>query len=192
MKIENTLAICLIALTLAGCQTQRNMTFTDWRAVDKSEADLNVADFSPVPIRKISVQDRDNRVRNSRFIFDNQKGMLFAERVVGGFFAPSVETTMQDQKAVIELAASRAEIIKPANIKRLQHRNKKSIGYYGYSDVSQNDSSCIFAAGGYRLKPTTYDNDMGDVDTVIHFYYCSKDVKSLNFEKMFRNLDIKD
>ncbi|NVK20246.1 MAG: hypothetical protein HWE30_16230 [Methylocystaceae bacterium] len=192
MHLKKIITGLSLIIALSACQTQRNMEFSEWRAVDAENADLNIAEFSPVKITSIALQDRDNRVRNSKYHFEGKNGILQAQRVMGAWFNVQTENEIRSKDAINKLAknANLTLHIDESSVQKINHRSQKSIGYYAYGTVVGMQEECIVAYGGYRLRPTAYDNDMNYVDTVIDFLYCAKNVRKKDFNKMFRNLNL--
>ncbi|MDV7339982.1 hypothetical protein RYZ26_10285 [Terasakiella sp. A23] len=190
--MKKLIALFALTLSLTACQAHQNMEFSAWHDVDKSKADINFPDISPVSVTSVSHQDRDNAVRNSKYTLEYQNGLIHVQRVIGAWFNAQTDTAVNQKEAIFKLSDSLGTKINidQSSFHKIDHRNVRSTGYYAYGTHAATNRECIVARGGYRLRPTAYDNDMNYVDTIVDLFYCDKEVRSKDFDTMFRNLKL--
>ena len=73
----------------------------------------------------------------------------------------------------------------------MPHILHSSGGYYTYGESRQN-VKCIFMRAGYKLAPTSYDNDTGQYDTVLFVRHCDDGTSIDQFSDLITKLAVVD
>jgi hypothetical protein len=134
-----------------------------------------------------------NAVRNSKYMFEGSQGVFEAQRVIGAWFDIQSENSVKPEEALFNYATQgEAKIdIDKTSLQKINHIKEKSVGHYGYGKLRGTDRECIIALGGYRLRPSAYDNDMNEIDTIISFVYCGDNVRLKDFNTMLSRVNLR-
>lgn len=75
-------------------------------------------------------------------------------------------------------------------IHKISHFSKNSGGFCARATVLPYEAKCIIERIGYKLRFPVYINDDGELDTVLHGWYCERDIKCRDFLLLFSGLDV--
>jgi|GEM_PF-2662164 len=174
------LRLLLAGLALAGCQTSRDampgVSGSAVIAVDR--ADLNLPIFLNTKGVEVERQGQSNggavinRYRKDGRIF------AFTQRVRTTWLTIAAEQQLGRPEHLAELTRTAAHLYAADNPKKApKNRNGRTVGYY-----SDNGICAAFAIGVKMRTGTHYDNDQGQIDTIVRFAGYSlltEDVKSV-------------
>ena len=167
------------------------MQLSEWKQVPITDSDLNAPLFLP-KVQSIEYQLRDNTVIHNRIRFASGSGVLYSQRIPGGWYNLATEKVLADLdrfKEVIAKESSANAVI--TKIRPLERRRPRRIGYC--ADVANRSGtvSCAIMKAGFRLnRHTIYDNDDGNVDTIIDLQQCAPDAACDQFRNLFDELAI--
>ncbi|MFH1804345.1 MAG: hypothetical protein ABID63_05600 [Pseudomonadota bacterium] len=175
--MQKTLMVAGIAtgmLVLAGCQTTRSYSFSEWTERPLADSRFDLPAVSNIPVTKLEQQDRNNgQVQNEKWTLNCGEGIVTLEHVSNTWFSYGTEQQISDRAQFANLYQEKGAKI--SDISEVSNINGKSIGYYGKAKFPDGDI-CDVANFAVRMKPTgtAYRNDHGDTDTVINLIYCGR------------------
>lgn len=185
---------------LAACQTGpadsrgRTMQLAEWKEIDVAAVDLNVPLLITPKVTKAEYQNRDNQVNHHRLRLDGGKGMIFTQRYPDAWYS---DATQKEMGGIERFKATVVKVLDGdnvgyGNIQEIKHRSRKAVGFATLVDVKDvAKGKCLFAEGAYRLKPRTYyDNDEGNVDTILTMIYCDPKVAFSDFSRALEDVEI--
>ncbi len=186
-------------LLISACQTTdrdsggRGVQLTEWKSVDVTEVDLTFPVLIAPETTKAEYQNRDNIINHYRLQLDGGKGFIYTQRMVMAFYSQKTEKDYHDVEAFKTSVSSylKDDLVGFDEIREVKHGSKKSIGFAAIVDVKNwVKDKCVFARVSYRLKGrTVYDNDYGNVDTLVSFRYCDPNANLADFSRALETVD---
>ncbi|WP_316980038.1 hypothetical protein [Shumkonia mesophila] len=187
-------------LLVSACQTGpvdsggRGMQLTEWKIVDVAEVDLTLPLLIAPKVTKAEYQCRDNNMNHHRLQLDGGKGGIYTQYVVASLYGEETEKSLNDVEKFKTFVSDfvKGDLAGFDEVREVKHGSKKSAGFVTIADVKNPvRDKCIFARVGYRLKGrTVYDNDFGNLDTAIDFWYCDPNVKFDDFSRALETVGL--
>lgn len=169
------LAVVAATAMLAGCQTTRENSFSEWQVTPLEKSRFNVPTISSVPVTKLEQNERNNgQVRNDRWELACGQGFVTTAYIFDVWFETQSEIRLADEQE-FKSTFNSAEVNIQKTYPITSNANGKAIGYY--ADAALNDGTeCSVARFGVRATKgrKIYDNDQGTIDTIVTAFYCGQ------------------
>ncbi|MBN8196277.1 hypothetical protein [Thalassospira povalilytica] len=191
MQTKKLIGFAVIGTTLllAGCQTTRNYSFSEWQEQPIGKSRFNVPTISNIPVTKLEQNDRNNgQVQNEKWELGCGNGIVTSSYTFDVWFTQQTEQKLKDEEEFrAEFAKNNIEILKTYPV--TSNDNGRAVGYYADANIG-NISECKVAKFGFRATrgQKIYDNDHGGIDAVVSVYYCGQ--PDLNMTKLIQGISL--
>lgn len=191
MKTNKLLGFAVMGTTLllAGCQTTRDYSFSEWQEQSVGKSRFNIPTISNIPVTKLEQNDRNNgQVQNEKWELGCGKGIVTSAYTFDVWFTQQTEQKLKDEEQFRqEFAKNNIEILKAFPV--TSNDNGRAVGYYADANIGS-ISDCKVAKFGFRATrgQKIYDNDHGGIDAVVSVFYCGE--PELNINKLIQGISL--